>query len=131
LLFEDRLQEVLDDSYPAELRQELIHAITGKWQALEKNFVEPFVPFGVNDSTHTSQLEEQWEMLFDGQEVLPQELLPQASKEQSWLARARYLVSISGRRFGSLKRQGKICWDEELMCYMIQAQYGNDLGLQL
>lgn len=130
LLEEKLIAPLLELSYPADLRAELHDALATKSERLKELFVDPFMPFGANDASQTKILEEQWEELFDGQEVLPQSLLPQASQEVSWLARARFLVPISGRMLSRLRRHGKVDWDEDLMCHVVNAPY-TQYGLEV
>lgn len=124
LLWDGLIQQMLDSSYPSTLKRELAEQITKKARELHELFVEPFAPFGMQDDQKLSQLDRQWEQLFDGQEVLPDgRLLERAAQEASWLARARYLVPISGRKYMTLKVQNRITWDEELMCNIVAADY--------
>ncbi len=130
-LLEERLiAPLLDLSYPSDLQTKLHTAIARKSARLKELFVDPFVPFGANDASQIRKLEEQWEELFDGQEVLPESLVPKASQEPSWLARARYLVPISGRTFFRLRGQQKIDWNEDLMCHVVKTPY-TEYGLQV
>jgi CRISPR-associated endonuclease/helicase Cas3 len=130
LLEEKLIAPLLELSYPADLRVKLHNAIATKSERLKELFVDPFMPFGANDASQTKSLEEQWEELFDGQEVLPESLLPRASQEGSWLARARYLVPISGRMLLRLRRHGKVDWNEDLMCHVVKVPY-TQYGLEV
>ncbi len=130
LLEEKLITPLLELSYPADLRMKLHNAIATKSERLKELFVDPFMPFGANDASQTKSLEEQWEELFDGQEVLPESLLPHASQEGSWLARARYLVPISGSMLLRLRRNGKVDWNEDLMCHVVKVPY-TQYGLEV
>jgi CRISPR-associated endonuclease/helicase Cas3 len=121
---------LLDLSYPSDLREKLQAAIAAQSERLKEMFVDPFLPFGANDASQTERLEEQWKELFDGQEVLPESLVDKASQETSWLARARYLVPISGRMLFRLQRRQKIDWHEDLMCHVVKAPY-TEYGLEV
>jgi CRISPR-associated endonuclease/helicase Cas3 len=123
LLRDTLLQAMLDSSYPDSLKLELVDHIQRKTKELDELFVQPFAPFGMQDDEQLSRLDVQWEQLFDGQEVLPESLRGQAVQEASWLARARYLVPISGRKYVSLKEKNQITWEEPLMCNVIAAPY--------
>jgi CRISPR-associated endonuclease/helicase Cas3 len=123
LLREDRIQTLLDSSYPEVLKQEMTSQIETKIEQLNEHFVEPFAPFGMQDEGVTRTLDRQWQELFDGEEVLPVSFRAAALKETSWLGRARYFVPISGRKFHQLWRQQKIRWDDELMCNVVEAAY--------
>ena len=130
MIEETMVTPLLDRSYPCDLRAKLHRAITAKSEKLKEFFVEPFIPFGATDCTHTKALEQQWEELFDGEEVLPESLAPQALQEDSWLARARYLVPISARALWRLRSSQKVEWNEELMCYVANTPY-TQYGLEL
>lgn len=123
LLSHSSIQQMLDASYPQHLKHELTEQTVEKLKDLQKFFVQPFAPFGMKDDHHLAQLGGQWERLFDGQEVLPAPLREQAGQERSWLARSRYLVPISGRKYAQLKRQGCISWDGSLVCDIVSAPY--------
>ena len=121
---------MLNASYPEDLKNDLKQQISSKSRQIRENFAKNFMPFGGQDQSHFKALEQQWEELFDGNEVLPESLQEKAAAEKSWLARARYLVPIPGRRFAVLKQQGKIKWCEELMCHIVEAPY-TEVGLQI
>lgn len=123
VLAEGRTQALLDDSYPDSLKRSLSSEIHAKVETLDRYFVEPFAPFGMKDEGIVRSLDRQWQDLFDGEEVLPASLREQALGEASWLGRARYLVPISGRRFAQLWSKGVICWDDEIMCNVVDAPY--------
>lgn len=123
LLLDSSLQRMLDSSYPEPLKNELAEQMLRKSEELNEHFVRPFTPFGMQDGRLLAELDERWEQLFDGQEVLPESLHPQAAQADSWLERARYLVPISGRKYATLKRQGRIEWDGILMCDVVKATY--------
>lgn len=130
LLEDSHVQEMLDSSYPSSLKDELTSEATKKLGQLQRLFVEPFAPFGMQDDHHLAQLHRQWEELFDGEEVLPEMLRERAAQQESWLARSRDLVPISGRKYAALKRQGRIEWDETLMCDVVDASYTEE-GLDI
>jgi CRISPR-associated endonuclease/helicase Cas3 len=130
LLVNPDIQEMLDSSYPLSLKEELVHEAAKKLDQLQRFFIEPFAPFGMQDDRHLAQLNKQWEELFDGQEVLPGSFVERAAQQESWLARSSYLVPISGRKYAALKRQGRIEWDDTLMCDVVEANY-TDEGLDI
>jgi CRISPR-associated endonuclease/helicase Cas3 len=123
LIVETTVQELLDTSYPESLRRELENEIDSKIGAMNKEYIEPFVPFGKRDDSVNRFLEEEWQKLFDGEEVLPMDLIPCAAREPGWLGRTRYHVPISGRRFAQLLQAGRIRWNDELMCNVVNAPY--------
>lgn len=130
VLAEDQTQTLLDASYPEALKQEMTFQIQSKTEGLNKYFVETFAPFGMEDENIARSLDRQWQDLFDGEEVLPASLRSQALNETSWLGRARYFVPISGRKSAQLWHKGKICWDDEIMCNVVDAPY-NEEGLDV
>lgn len=123
VLVEGQTQTLLDSSYPEALKHELACQTQSKVDELSKYFVQPFTPFGADDECVARMLDQQWQELFDGEEVLPVTLRPQAAEEASWLGRTRYLVPMPGRKFFWLKQAGKIWWDDELMCNVVNAPY--------
>lgn len=123
ILAEDQIQTLLDCSYPKSLKEEFACQIHSKIRDLDKHFLQPFAPFGAEDDGNARILDQQWQELFDGEEVLPESLRPQAVQEISWIGRARYFVPIPGRKFSRLKHAGKIWWDDELMCNVVNAPY--------
>ncbi|HZR63860.1 MAG TPA: CRISPR-associated helicase Cas3' [Terriglobales bacterium] len=131
LLREGSLLGMLDASYPDRLKRELVEQAIRKTKELNELFIRPFAPFGMQDDQRLSQLDKQWEQLFDGQEVLPDCLRPIAAQEKSWLSRARYLVPISAIKYASLSRQNRITWDKELMCNVVVASRYTEEGLDV
>lgn len=130
ILEEAAIQAMLDSSYPSDLKCQLKQEISSQSQRIRDNFDRGFMPFGAQDQSHYLQLSQQWEELFDGHEVLPEGFKDQAAAEESWLARARYLVPISGRKFSELKRKQQIYWCEDLLCLIVKAPY-TDVGLEV
>lgn len=130
ILVETDIEEMLNASYPEELKTDLKQQISSKSQQIRENFAKNFMPFGGQDQSHFTKLAQQWEELFDGHEVLPELLREKAAAEESWLSRARYLVPISGGRFASLMQQGKIKWCDNLLCHLVEAPY-TEVGLQI
>jgi CRISPR-associated endonuclease/helicase Cas3 len=125
----DRAVDVLlNRSYPADLQEQLARQISDKAERLQKLFVDDWKPFGLESSKEREALEEQWANLFDGSEVLPEVLIPNAKAQGTWLGAARYLVPIAGRQHQQFKND--IDWNEELSCYVIRRPYGSG-GLDL
>jgi len=113
---------LLNRSYPADLEMELERQTSEKTERLQKLFVDDWKPFGLESSKERETLEEQWASLFDGGEVLPEGLIPDAKAQGSWLGAARYLVPIAGRQHRQFRNE--IDWNEELACYVIRRPYG-------
>lgn len=121
-LTDSAVDVLLNRSYPADLQVELERQISEKTERLQKLFVDDWKPFGLESSKEREALEEQWASLFDGSEVLPEVLIPEAKAQGSWLGAARYLVPISGRQHHQFRNE--IDWNEELSCYVIRRPYG-------
>jgi len=121
-LTDSAVDVLLNRSYPADLKVELERQILEKTERLHKLFVDDWKPFGLESSKEREALEEQWASLFDGNEVLPEVLIPDATAQGSWLGAARYLVPIAGRQYRQFMNQ--IDWNEELSCYTICRPYG-------
>jgi CRISPR-associated endonuclease/helicase Cas3 len=121
-LTDSAVDVLLNRSYPADLKVQLERQIREKTERLQKLFVDDWKPFGLESSKEREALEEQWASLFDGNEVLPEVLIPDATAQGSWLGAARYLVPIAGRQYRQFTNQ--IDWNEELSCYIIRRPYG-------
>jgi CRISPR-associated endonuclease/helicase Cas3 len=130
LLAEMAVQAMLNDSYPESLKSQLKQQISRKSKEVRNAFDSNFAPFGQKDQSYYADLAREWEELFDGHEVLPESFVPEATREESWLARARYLVPISAFRFRVLRAAKKIEWWPDLMCHTVRANY-TDCGLEL
>jgi CRISPR-associated endonuclease/helicase Cas3 len=130
VLFESSIEAMLNESYPKELKAKLEQELSVRSELVQKNFSKTFMPFGGQDQSHFIELAKKWEELFDGHEVLPESLKDQAAAEKSWLARARYSVPISGKRFRALCASSKIEWYEDLMCHVVKAPY-TGVGLEV
>lgn len=130
ILFESAIEEMLNESYPKELKDKLEQEISSQSKKIHDNFSQNFMPFGGQDLSHFEELAKKWEELFDGHEVLPESFKDKAANEESWLARARYLVPISGYKFRTLKAAEKIYLREDLMCHVVKAPY-TDVGLEV
>jgi len=128
-LAESEIQSLIDSSYPASMRDGLFRTISEKSSELRSCFIDTFLPFGMADGEVLRNLEEKWEELFDGEEVLPAGLVEVARSESSWVGRARYLVPISRRRFVQYRTAGRIWWDKDLLCGVIDAPYSSRVGL--
>jgi CRISPR-associated endonuclease/helicase Cas3 len=121
-LTDSAVDVLLNRSYPADLKVQLEQQIREKAELLQKLFVDDWKPFGLESSKEREALEEQWASLFDGNEVLPEVLIPDARAQGSWLGAARYLVPIAGRQYRQFANQ--IDWNEELSCNIIRRPYG-------
>lgn len=129
-LYDRDIDELLDRSYPDGLREALEAQIREKTERIESAFLNQWKPFGVDSPDEYRALEQQWEDLFDGSEVLPESLIQKAKNAGSRLAAARYFVPIPGYRFRQCMREGAIEKDEDLDRYIIHRPYGPE-GLDL
>ncbi|HXM44063.1 MAG TPA: CRISPR-associated helicase Cas3' [Bryobacteraceae bacterium] len=125
LIAERRIPELLDRSYPAQLATSLRDAIVRRSGEVTGTLLASFRAFGARDTTEVSALEQAWEELFDGGEVLPSNLLELARKSTSWTARSRYLVPVSRYALGWLDSR----WDAELKCFTTPVTYSSEYGL--
>jgi CRISPR-associated endonuclease/helicase Cas3 len=125
LIAERTIRELLDRSYPAELATSLRDAITRRSREVTGTVLASFRAFGARDTTEVSALEQAWEELFDGGEVLPSNLLELARKSTSWTARSRYLVPVSRYALAWLDSR----WDAELKCFTTPVTYSPEYGL--
>jgi len=95
---------------------------------MDKRYVvDEFVPYGPRDIDQQQDLEERWQELFDGEEVLPDVLLERARQEPTWLGRARYLVPVPAYWLPRLNTE----WNEELMCFVATADYSKETGMEI
>ncbi|WP_018086178.1 DEAD/DEAH box helicase [Desulfurispora thermophila] len=125
------VQELLDASYPRDLQQELVAAVQEKMQAFERDFVREMLPLGVSDGSTVRRLQEAWDELFDGVEVLPAAFLQEAHDAPTPLDVAQLLVPLSHRQFARLKGQGQVWWEDSLGDYITSSPYSTDTGLRL
>ena len=125
------IRDRLDASYPERMRQEFRRELAERIKNVSELFLEPFEPFGMRDLVELRALEKQWEELFDGEEAIPEELVPLAEKADGFLAMARYLAPIPGAMVKRLFAQQRLRRDEELGCLVIEAPYCSKRGLDL
>lgn len=129
-LYDRSIDELLDRSYPDNLKDALEAQVQEKTDRIESAFLMHWKPFGLDSPDEYCGLEQQWEELFDGYEVLPDSLIEPAKQTDSRLASARYLVPISGDWFRRLWHERAIEKDEDLNCYIVHRPYGPE-GLDL
>ena len=126
-LAEKAMAGLLNMSYPQSMKENLSRAIQTGFKDIRKHVVEEFTPYGPRDAAQRDDLEQRWQDLFDGEEVLPDVLVDRARRESSWLGRARYMVPVPSRWLGRLNAE----WDSELMCHVAAADYNRDTGLSI
>lgn len=128
---EDLIQEILDKSYPNSLKDRLVRDLNTKIEEFNSAFIKEYRPFGITDQTNVKMLQEKWDELFDGYEVLPVNLVKEAEKMTTHFDVLQLLVPIYGNLFFRLKKEGKIIWNEKLEQFIIMCNYNNDKGLEI
>ncbi len=126
---ESDIQTLLDASYPVTMRRALKESILQRVEEITGSYIDTFKPFGAECDSVTARLAKEWEALFDGEEVLPASLATDAQRKASPLERARYMVPLDGSRFRWLMRSGRIRWDDDLLCNVVDAPYDAEIGL--
>jgi CRISPR-associated endonuclease/helicase Cas3 len=127
LLTESLMRELLDTSYPPAMKAALEIGIRQSFNDVTRYIVNEFVPYGPRNHQHQSDLEKQWEDLFDGEEVLPDTMIEKARLEKTWLGRTRYLVPIPGYMMRAVGAE----WNDELLCFVAAANYSDQTGLEV
>jgi CRISPR-associated endonuclease/helicase Cas3 len=127
-LTDSDVHQLVHESYPAELKARLENQVAEHTARIRKVFLDDWKPFGLESGEERRRLEDDWEKLFDGNEVLPESLIETALEEESFFGRARFLVPISQQQFHRFKKQ--IQWREDLSCFTIARLYGTG-GLDL
>ncbi len=122
------IHDLLGRSYPQEMQDALLRAISEKTRRVRELFLDDWQPFGLATSDERASLEKQWEDLFDGAEVLPASLLHAAEEADSWFGVARYLVPVASQQLGRFR--DRITKHEEFGCLVIDRPYGES-GLDL
>ena len=131
-LAERQILDLINQSYPDELRTTLRNTIQQRSTEIKSSLIDRFEPWGISDASVISRLGEQWEKLFDGEEVIPVQLESRVAQEETWAGKVRHLVPISRRQYVRLQRERKIVrWNEEIGCAVADAGYDPDLGLDL
>jgi CRISPR-associated endonuclease/helicase Cas3 len=122
------VHDLLAHSYPPKLQDGLTREVTEKARRVRELFLDDWRPFGLATSEQRALLERQWEDLFDGAEVLPASLVPDAQNANSWFDVTRYLVPISAQQLGRFG--DRIQDNRKLGCLVIDRPY-TDSGLDL
>ena len=130
-IVEREVGELIDRSYPKRLREQLSQTVGRRVEEVQSNLIDTFEPFGMGDWESVRRLAEEWEKLFDGEEVLTESLVERARSEASWLGRTRYFVPISRRQMAKLHREGMLRRDEDLGCLVANVPYNPETGLDL
>ncbi|MCL5290440.1 MAG: CRISPR-associated helicase Cas3' [Bacillota bacterium] len=129
LISETQIQTLLDQSYPEDIKQELLRSIEDKINSFYHNFVQGLLPLGVQDSTTIRELREQWDNLFDGEELLPEQYLSDALNAPNTLEAAQYLIPVSGVLVKQLAKQNRVWFDEALQKFVTNCEYSPTYGL--
>jgi CRISPR-associated endonuclease/helicase Cas3 len=120
--------DLLQNSYPEQMRRDLKQAVKDRIQELQRVFLAPWKPFGLSSNKDKQVLEDQWAQLFDGEEVLPKSLL-ELARSGGRLAATRYLVPIQGQQRRRLNSVTSI--DQDLGLAVIERAYSSEIGLDL
>jgi CRISPR-associated endonuclease/helicase Cas3 len=127
LLQEKAMAHLIDLSYPQLMKENLTRAFQARFRDIREHIVEEFTPYGPRDAAQRDDLEQRWQALFDGEEVLPDVLVDQARQESTWLGRKRYMVPVPSHWLGRLNSK----WDPDLLCYIAEADYDRETGLRV
>lgn len=131
-LRERELGDFINQSYPEYLRTRLADTIQQRSAEIKASLIDSFEPWGMSDASEIGRLGEEWEKLFDGEEVLPASLENRVAQEETWAGKARHLVPISRRQYARLKRDGRITrWNMDVGCAVTEAEYDPDTGMCL
>ncbi len=131
LLGGDSVQALVNKSYPPSLADDLRENVLRRQQSVTDDLLSGIRPFGLASLDETRSMEADWEQLFDGEEVLPKQLVDKARAESSWLGRSRFLVPISRFQVARLVHEGRWQFDPELGVPVVLAAYDDDSGLDL
>jgi CRISPR-associated endonuclease/helicase Cas3 len=130
-LWEREIGDLINQSYPEYLRTRLGDTIQRRSAEIRASLIDSFEPWGMGDESAVRRLGEEWEKLFDGEEVLPAGLESLAAREETWAGKARHLVPISSRQYSRLKREGKVARSNaDVGCAVAEVAY-DDMGLDL
>jgi len=126
LLDEQRLQGGLDGVYSGQFGQTWEASVRKAWREFERDVLASLKPFRSDD-----RLEEMFERIFDGIEVLPAGLWPHYRElsESEPLRAPGLLVPITSRQYRMLKAAGRLRW-EQGVC-VADCPYSSELGLEL
>lgn len=129
LIKEIEIQTLLDKSYPESLRQEVLKSLEEKMVSFYKSFVSYLLPLGVQDSRTVKQLREQWDNLFEGEELLPEKYLQDALAAPNSLEMAQYLIPVSGKLIKSIQKGNKVWFDDTIKKFVTDCEYSPTYGL--
>jgi CRISPR-associated endonuclease/helicase Cas3 len=130
-LNERLVQGLVDKSYPKAMADQLRKHVVEHRETVTRSLVSTFQPYGRRVMEEIRTLDELWEKLFDGEEILPETLIESARAEESWLGCARYLVPVSQGQFARLAREGRLVLDKDLGVFVARAHYDSEAGLEL
>ena len=116
------LDEIYQGEIAARWQEKFVHAAT----EFEAACVRPLRAFESDPG-----LEDRFDKLFDGLEVLPEPLYEEylAKREGEPIAAGELLVPISLRRYHALCNQGRVWPREKNWPYVVNADYSEDEGL--
>ncbi|NLP42923.1 MAG: CRISPR-associated helicase Cas3' [Veillonellaceae bacterium] len=123
--------ELVDKSYPSDMKEELLLKINHFVEEFETNFANTLQPFGGQSlETIKTQLA-QWDKLFDGIEILPECLIQEALSSHNNLEVDRLKVPITQSQFNRLTKEGKLYSVEYINGLIAKCEYSKKLGLIL
>ena len=118
----------LDEIYAGEVASDWKKKFARTAQEFEDVVVNTLRPFSSADR----ELQERFNKLFDGIDILPADLHNEyydLMEKDKIIEAKQLLVSISWGRFHALRNNGNLRHDEELKLYIVTAPYSSELGL--
>jgi CRISPR-associated endonuclease/helicase Cas3 len=123
---EGAIGEWLDEIYQGEIAADWLDKFTHAATEFEAACIRPLRAFESDPD-----LEDRFDKLFDGLEVLPEALYDEyaAKREDEPIAANELLVPISLRRYHALCNQAKVYPKEKQWPYVVKATYSEDDGM--
>lgn len=120
-------QELLDKTYPAELKRRLNETLDNRINDLTQYVTDNLAPYGLKDYELNNKLNEQWEELFDSTVVISENFF---DADKSYFDLRRFEVSISKNKFIHYKNEGKIIYNSDKKMHIAKLPY-SEVGLEL
>ncbi len=119
----------LDEIYAGDIAADWKKAFAKTAQEFEDTVVNTLRPFSSADR----ELQERFNKLFDGIDILPADLHNEyydlMEEKDKTIEAKQLLVSISWGRFHALRNNGNIRHDDDLKLYIVTTPYSSELGL--
>ncbi|MFN8672087.1 MAG: CRISPR-associated helicase Cas3' [Candidatus Sericytochromatia bacterium] len=133
IISETLVQELLDKSYPEDLKTKLKNDVEETFNNFKKNFIDELTPYGVQNIDILDKLRKDWDNLFDGYEIIPKSIYEKEIKGK-WINSidmSGYLIPISSGRFFGLNKNNLITKDEKGNFIFDDSnnKYDNQVGL--